>query len=314
MKRALQALFGATILLLVSVLPAFTQASTITAVNTECTSVYVEINNTTALPKLVNVSAVTADSGISVINLGTTVTFPALMRSGVRVPFNVTSTSDVIVTVDGGGLYSKQTLDCTNEILPLNRRDNNRPFRVFCDASGGVNLLRLDGSGNAVEGVQATVGQLAGALIAAANNSVNTQAVSSGTGLSIWGLTSGQVQAVYRGGLGDYDFVFPVTNCGGIDISRPINTMMATLIASPVLTPALPSTTTTTTTTTVVTSTGVGGACAPIAPNTRAHVVQSGQTLFRIGQAYGVPFSTIAAVNAISNPNRIFAGQCLQIP
>jgi LysM repeat protein len=44
------------------------------------------------------------------------------------------------------------------------------------------------------------------------------------------------------------------------------------------------------------------------------HIVRLGENLFRISLAYGVPMSTIAAANGISNYNLIYAGQTLCIP
>lgn len=44
------------------------------------------------------------------------------------------------------------------------------------------------------------------------------------------------------------------------------------------------------------------------------HVVQRGQSLYGIGQAYGVPYETIAAANELMDPSRITVGQALVIP
>jgi LysM repeat protein len=44
------------------------------------------------------------------------------------------------------------------------------------------------------------------------------------------------------------------------------------------------------------------------------HVVQRGETLFRIGLRYGVTVDALAHTNGIANPNRIYAGQVLIIP
>lgn len=46
----------------------------------------------------------------------------------------------------------------------------------------------------------------------------------------------------------------------------------------------------------------------------RTHVVQRGETLMRIARHYGVSWRVLADVNKLSNPNRIYAGQTLQIP
>jgi spore germination protein len=44
------------------------------------------------------------------------------------------------------------------------------------------------------------------------------------------------------------------------------------------------------------------------------HIVQAGQTLFSIGQLYGVPFTELAAYNGITNPDDIDVGQAIRIP
>ena len=49
-------------------------------------------------------------------------------------------------------------------------------------------------------------------------------------------------------------------------------------------------------------------------PRGSVHVVQPGQTLFRIAQAYGVPLGTLVEANRLKSPNAISAGQRLVIP
>ncbi|NDJ78448.1 MAG: LysM peptidoglycan-binding domain-containing protein [Chloroflexi bacterium] len=58
-----------------------------------------------------------------------------------------------------------------------------------------------------------------------------------------------------------------------------------------------------------------------LAPPTRAHaqgqcthVVQPGQNLFRISLSYGTNVATLAAMNGIADPSRIYAGQVLVVP
>lgn len=52
----------------------------------------------------------------------------------------------------------------------------------------------------------------------------------------------------------------------------------------------------------------------PNDPNVTVHVVQRGETLFRIAQRYGLTVDTIARYNAIGNPSSILVGQRLLIP
>ena len=61
------------------------------------------------------------------------------------------------------------------------------------------------------------------------------------------------------------------------------------------------------------------GAPAPPAqpaPQTggRTHVVQPGETLYRIALRYGTTWQALAAANNLANPNQSFAGQTLTIP
>ncbi|MCM3711260.1 LysM peptidoglycan-binding domain-containing protein [Sporosarcina luteola] len=44
------------------------------------------------------------------------------------------------------------------------------------------------------------------------------------------------------------------------------------------------------------------------------HVVQQGQSLYGIGQTYGIPYEQIASANELTNPSRIVVGQALVIP
>lgn len=64
--------------------------------------------------------------------------------------------------------------------------------------------------------------------------------------------------------------------------------------------------------TTPVTTTNVVSSGIPA--GVRTHVVQPGETLFRIALRYGVDMYTLARVNGIVNLNLIFAGQVLIIP
>ena len=49
-------------------------------------------------------------------------------------------------------------------------------------------------------------------------------------------------------------------------------------------------------------------------PGRVVHVVEPGQTLFRVAQAYGVPLATLVEANRLKSPNAISAGQRLVIP
>ncbi len=65
-----------------------------------------------------------------------------------------------------------------------------------------------------------------------------------------------------------------------------------------------PIATTTTTTTTLVTTTTVQ----------RYYEVQSGDTLFKIAERFGVSMDALIAINGITDPDKIEAGQQIEIP
>ena len=46
----------------------------------------------------------------------------------------------------------------------------------------------------------------------------------------------------------------------------------------------------------------------------RVHVVQIGDTLFKIAQRYGTTVTAVVQANSISDPNRIDIGDTLTIP
>jgi LysM repeat protein len=53
---------------------------------------------------------------------------------------------------------------------------------------------------------------------------------------------------------------------------------------------------------------------SPAAAQGNQHVVQRGETLFRIALRYGVTVEAISQANGIANPNQILVGQALNIP
>ncbi|MBN1121001.1 MAG: LysM peptidoglycan-binding domain-containing protein [Anaerolineae bacterium] len=50
------------------------------------------------------------------------------------------------------------------------------------------------------------------------------------------------------------------------------------------------------------------------ASSSSTHVVQQGETLYRIGLKYGMSYSELAAANGLSNANQVYVGQVLIIP
>ena len=49
------------------------------------------------------------------------------------------------------------------------------------------------------------------------------------------------------------------------------------------------------------------------APAAKAHTVKTGETLFGIAAQYGTTYQSLAAINGITNPNLIYAGQVLKL-
>ena len=47
---------------------------------------------------------------------------------------------------------------------------------------------------------------------------------------------------------------------------------------------------------------------------TEYYTVKAGDTLFDIAKAYGVPLEELARVNRLTDPNRLYVGQVLQVP
>ena len=46
----------------------------------------------------------------------------------------------------------------------------------------------------------------------------------------------------------------------------------------------------------------------------QVHIVQPGQTTYRIAQSYGIPYEDIVEANELPNPERLVVGQTLVIP
>ena len=44
------------------------------------------------------------------------------------------------------------------------------------------------------------------------------------------------------------------------------------------------------------------------------HVVQPGESLYRIAQHYGVPLAAVLRQNELRDPNRLTPGECILVP
>ncbi len=177
------------------------------------------------------------------------------------------------------------------------------PFTISCTYEGGVYVQPIDGSAAVV----ATPLQIAQGFVTATNTGQNTMIARSGS-ISIWTLTSQELQVAYRAGLNEFDTIFPITQCGGINAAS-----LAQVTPSPQVTPDV-ATTDSTGFTGSPTNVTTNASCSVPAGARATHIVQAGENLFRIGLRYNVPYTQLAAYNGISDPTRIFVGQCIVIP
>lgn len=291
-----------------SVLPASAQATNFVA-SIGCDAVALSGTSGVSGTMVVNV---TAGATAVVTNSQTPVTSNAVFN--VTIPFSVAQvvgTSITVVTTIGT-FTDTRTVPCTGNLSGggdgrLN--DLSAPIAVFC-ANGGVNIINIV-NGQGVSNVSANGGQIANGLAQAAQARQNVQIVGSGS-TSLWALTSGELQAVFRGNT-NYDFIFSPRQCG-ITVNVITNVIAAPpVVATPGAYPPgyvsgypppnsgvyVPPATT---------------SCTAPANTTAAHIVRSGENLFRIGLRYGVDFRIIASFNGITDPARIFVGQCIIIP
>ncbi|MFN8372955.1 MAG: LysM domain-containing protein [Anaerolineae bacterium] len=216
----------------------------------------------------------------------------------------------ITVTTTLGTFTDVRTISCTG---PLGGGGDGRlndlsaPIAVYC-ANGGVTIINIV-NGQGVSSVNANGGQIANGLAQAGSTRTNTQIVGSGT-TSLWALSSGELQAVFRG-FSNYDFIFLPTRCGiifsGTTVisvtATPIGTVYPPIIYGPIYTPP-----------TSVTPVASSGTCVAPAGAHGVHIVSAGENLFRIGLRYGIDYRVLAAYNGIANPARIYVGQCIIIP
>ncbi len=114
------------------------------------------------------------------------------------------------------------------------------------------------------------------------------QRIATTNGVSLWALSSDELQAHYDANPDGTKLIVPSDICGSLSAwaaSAPAASASTSYVGN-----------------TWNTSSG------------QVHVVQPGENLFRISLRYGVSMSAIAAANGITNYNLIFAGQQLIIP
>ncbi len=161
---------------------------------------------------------------------------------------------------------------------------------VYC-VSGGVQVWRT-GSSRGQFGFHASPEDIGRALALARATRQNVQvAANDSLGVSLWALTSNQLQAIVRtSSVPQYNYIFRANTCGPIP--------RVTLPAGTTVTPG-PTGTTGTTGTTVVGT---------------VYTVRPGDNLFRIGLRYGIHYTELARINHIPNAARIYVGQQIVIP
>ncbi len=234
---------------------------------------------------------------------------------GIQIPFTQQPQGTSLnYFVQLGSFFQNQTVACAGPFAAegigdgrLNAYDAAAPIAVYC-ANGGVSIVNIVNS-QASGGVIATAGQVANGLAAAIASRQNVQIVGSGA-TSLWALSSNELQAVFRGTT-NYDFVFSPRRCG-ITAASTTSLVTATPVGTPIGT--IPGLVYGPTVGTGVVPPTTGGACVAPTGARAAHVVRTGENLFRIGLRYGVDFRVIASYNGIANPALIYVGQCILIP
>ncbi len=170
------------------------------------------------------------------------------------------------------------------------------PFILECIADG----ITVWAGPKAVFHVQ--LEQIARPLATAQATGAN-QPVASGEGVSLWVLTSNELQVHYDVNPAASHLIVPVDVCGAIPAVVHSPAPHPTKSVWPGYHhPWWPPYYTT-----------------PVAPTqpaagARIHVVAAGENLFRIALKYGTTYPKLAAANGIVNPNRIYVGQQLVIP
>lgn len=152
------------------------------------------------------------------------------------------------------------------------------------------------------------------------------QRIYQGKDISLWALASGELQIHFDADPDGTKYVVNAGICGQVNLIFPQNTpgtttaLAVTSGSARAYASALPGQTFA-----FAESLGSGQAYAfaqsstsspsPLPhPANRIHIVQRGENLFRISLRYNTTVSTLAAINNIADPRRIYAGQQLIIP
>ena len=194
----------------------------------------------------------------------------------------------------------------------INNSDGAAPIALYCEDAGIVGYDINGGSGTPVIGV--TYNGLRNALREAISSRRNV-AIVRGGGSTLYALSSNELQVVSpTNNGGTYTFIFRSNRCGDLNLGAIIrqNQNQSPIPDNPIASP--------------VPNTNQGGVpitgvnqppqFGPVTPGVgqQVHVVQYGETLFRIALRYGLTTGALAQANGISNVNLIYAGQRLIIP
>ncbi|MEQ8673655.1 MAG: LysM domain-containing protein [Aggregatilineales bacterium] len=170
----------------------------------------------------------------------------------------------------------------------LNARDIAPPIAIYCNAQGIAVYAVSPINSRGTLAFIASISQI-NTGVAQMRQTGRYATVASGDGATLYALTSNELQVnkfQINGTL--YEFVFPLDACDSIFETTSVGT---------------PTTTTTVTNPPPINLDGAG-----------VHVVQAGETLYRIALRYGLTYPYLAQINGIAPPYTIYAGQTLVIP
>jgi LysM repeat protein len=201
--------------------------------------------------------------------------------------------------------------------LPLTvRAQQNNPATALFNFQCGSGEITFFLDGTAV--IQASFAQIAGPLTVAVASQQN-QRVASGNEVSLWALKSDELQVHLDSDPDGTKLVVSSGVCGAV-LSSSAGSNEAVVVAQATGTGeviAVAEATSNGQVTAYAQVTGTGYAIAYARSNrgeAHIHIVQPGETLFRIAIRYHTTVSVLIAMNGIDNPRVIFAGQSLYIP
>ena len=158
----------------------------------------------------------------------------------------------------------------------------NVAFSFQCTGTGIMVLA------NGAPVIQASFTQIAGPRTVAITTQHN-QPIAVGETLGLWALKSNELQVHMNANPDQTKLVVSSAICGPITLGQPTVQVQTVYVPVQVVVPAVQT-------------------------GRYVHIVQPGETLYRIAIRYGSSVQAIAAANGIVNVNLIYAGQQLVIP